>query len=493
MNDTIIVNGKKLPWLIVERGFKIPSFNFAIESENIRGRAGAVKKYRSLNAYSFELPLIVLNDYISGKKSYDDIANELTKFFNYDEPVKLQFESKDWYWNAEFEGPIEIYKETTGQINNFTINVVLNDPYRYAATGSMNTAISDQVSIVNTGTADTPITVEARALKDSNFFMIAKGDEDYFMIGDDDVDKVQKDYSPMIYSSELRDFIGWNKQGVATINDNYLGGQSGGSFALSSSKESFTLNDAGTGTGWIGAEYKRSLSKQVQNFSFTLKLAVNQTKKGTTRCAQFIYDNNNRLLASIGYVNSRANQVTGRIIVTLFNESGDQVKIYDYPNNPKVYKYKNLIVYIRLTRVDDVFTIKTWKYKEIKYPDRVTPIDQNERSYIDTGKFYQRPVTNISLFNAKHSTSSYMPTYILGTYNRELLERPKGSKDMIIKKGDSVLIDTKNFNVVVNEEPFLHEKTFGSDFFNVDKGVSELMIYPTGVFDTTVRWQERFI
>ena len=210
----------------------------------------------------------------------------------------------------------------------------------------------------------------------------------------------------------------------------------------------------------------------MQNFSFTLKLAVNQTKKGTTRCAQFIYDNNNRLLASIGYVNSRANQVTGRIIVTLFNESGDQVKIYDYPNNPKVYKYKDLIVYIRLTRVDDVFTIKTWKYKEIKYPERVTPIDQNERSYIDTGKFYQRPVTNISLYNAKHSTSSYMPTYILGTYNRELLERPKGSKDMIIKKGDSVLIDTKNFKVVVNEEPFLHEKTFGSDFFNVEKGVS---------------------
>lgn len=491
---SIKINDKSLPWLFLGRDFNIPSFYYAIETEKVNGRPGSILKSKYLNEVKFDLPLIILNSYSSagGVKTNDNIINDLVNFFNQDESVRLQIEGEEWYWNAVIHDGFEI-PETNRAAINLKVSVTLTDPYRYALKGSMNTAISDQISVVNTGTADTPITVEARALKDSNFFMIAKGDEDYFMIGDDDVDKVQKDYSPMIYSSELRDFIGWNKQGVSTINDNYLGGQSGGSFTLSSSKESFTLNDAGTGTGWIGAEYKRSLSKQVQNFSFTLKLAVNQTKKGTTRCAQFIYDNNNRLLASIGYVNSRANQVTGRIIVTLFNESGDQVKIYDYPNNPKVYKYKDLIVYIRLTRVDDVFTIKTWKYKEIKYPERVTPIDQNERSYIDTGKFYQRPVTNISLYNAKHSTSSYMPTYILGTYNRELLERPKGSKDIIIKKGDSVLIDTKNFNVVVNEEPFLHEKTFGSDFFNVDKGVSELMIYPTGVFDTTVRWQERFI
>lgn len=39
--------------------------------------------------------------------------NELVKFFNYEEQVKLQFKSKDWYWNAYFEGPIKLHKEFT--------------------------------------------------------------------------------------------------------------------------------------------------------------------------------------------------------------------------------------------------------------------------------------------------------------------------------------------------------------------------------------------
>jgi NCAIR mutase (PurE)-related protein len=37
--------------------------------------------------------------------------------------------------------------------------------YKYSVTGNKNTAISDQVSVVNSGTADTPLIVEARAIK----------------------------------------------------------------------------------------------------------------------------------------------------------------------------------------------------------------------------------------------------------------------------------------------------------------------------------------
>lgn len=304
MNDSIIVNGKKLPWLIVERGFKIPSFNFAIESENIRGRAGAVKKNRSLNAYSFELPLIVLNDYISGKKSYDDIANELTKFFDYDEPVKLQFESKDWYWNAEFEGPIEIYKETTGQINNFTITVVLNDPYRYAATGSMNTAISDQVSVVNTGTADTPVIIEARALKNSTNFMIAKGVNgeatDYFMVGQpEDAYKEIKDTEPYHFSDEFNtlDLRNWNYvPNDTTFGTGRDGGDArGGRFSLYSDKQSIYVTNWGTNTStnWHGAGLQKSVSKSLQDFRIRFKLVIrNYAGVGTGKSFAYVKDEN---------------------------------------------------------------------------------------------------------------------------------------------------------------------------------------------------------
>lgn len=495
MNDTIKVNGKTIPWLVVTEGFKIPSFNFEIERDSVPGRPGAVFKRRNLKEYSFELPLIVRNDYLSsgGLKTHDDIMEEITKLLNYKEPVKLQFASQDWYWNAYFEGPIEIEK-TFYSFIEVSINVVLLDPYKYKEKGNENTAIQDQVSVVNSGTADTPIIVEARALKNSNYYMITKNDEDYFMIGDDDVDKPLKDYSPFIFNDELRSFNGWSKQITIDFTDNQTGGGVGGALGLSSSKDAFELKeDSVTGNGWQGGLYKKVFTKQATDFTTTVKFAVFQRKKGAAHFANYIYDSDNRVIASIGYSNPNANQATGRIIVTLFNQSGNQQVIYNYKNNPSLYKLDSFVVYIKLTRKGNEFTVKSWKYREIPYPKRKIAFDTHEKTFVDRGNFYLRPVVSNSLYLAKNGTHQFMPVRPYGVYTRELLPRPVGARDMIIKKGDEITIDMATKNVLVNEEPFLTEKTFGSDFFNVESGYSELLVYPTGVFDTTIQWQDRYL
>ncbi|WP_323708386.1 phage tail family protein [Mammaliicoccus sciuri] len=495
MLDTILVNGKKIDWLVVARGFKIPSFNFASERESVRGRAGSVLKYRGLNEYEFELPLIVRNDNLSpgGIKSHDEILERLTEFFNYDEAVKLQFKSKNWYWNAYFDGPIELQKETRG-IVNFNISVILSDPYKYNDKGNQNTAISDQVSVVNSGTADTPLLIEARALKNSNYYMISKNDEDYFMIGDDNLDKPLKDYSPIILADEAQSFLGWTKQTTIDFTDNQTGGFVGGSFTISDAKQSFYLNpDSVSGSGWNGAMYKKSFSKQAQDFTTTVKIGITQKNKGAVRFAQYIYDNDNRVIASIGYTNPNARQAIGTIIVTLFDQSGNQQTIYKYKNNPSIYKLDSFVIYIKLTRKSNVFTVKSWKYKEFPYPLRKVAFDEHERQFVDGGEFYQRPVVALSLFSAKNGNNKLMPLSIFGTYTRELLPKPTNARDMIIKKGDLITIDMMTMNALVNEESFLSEKAFGSEYFNVDKGHTKLIINPPGTFDTTVKWQDRYL
>ena len=45
--------------------------------------------------------------------------------------------------------------------------------------------------------------------------------------------------------------------------------------------------------------------------------------------------------------------------------------------------------------------------------------------------------------------------------------------------------------VTINEDPAI--KTFGSDFFNINKGMNECMIYPENTYDTTVYWQDRYL
>ncbi|QKQ28533.1 phage tail protein [Staphylococcus hominis] len=496
MIDTIKVNNKTLPWLVVERGFKIPSFNFGIETEEILGRSGSIVKQRQLKEYKFELPLIVRNDYLSsdGIKTHDDVLNELVKFFDYDHSVSLQFKSQKWYWNAYFEGPIELekYSKTFWQ---FSINVVLADPYKYAVEGTKNTAISDQVSVVSTGTADSPIIVQATALKNASYFSITKNDEDYFMIGDDDLDKKVEDYTPTLFNDEMRSFFGWTKVTNGTINDNVTGGTVGGSMAMSSSKDAFMLDESSiTGTsGWNGAEYKHSFGKSTQDFSSTVKIHVNQGKKGATHATQYIYDTDNRVIASIGYSNPRATQNIGTIYVTLFDQNGNQKKIYSYTNAPKFYTWKHIVIYMRLKRIGDKFYIKTWKYDEVDYPKRITPVDVTEKVFVDAGSFYQRPISAVSIYIAKNGNNYHMPTTILGSYNHEILPKPPKARDLIIKKGDLININMEEKTVTINEEPALDLKTFGSDFFNINKGMNECIIYPENTYDTTVYWQDRFL
>ncbi|QIY36471.1 phage distal tail protein [Staphylococcus hominis] len=496
MIDTIKVNNKTLPWLVVERGFKIPSFNFGIETEEVLGRSGSVVKQRQLKEYKFELPLIVRNDYLSsgGIKTHDDVLNELVKFFDYDHSVPLQFKSQKWYWNAYFEGPIELekYSKTFWQ---FSINVVLADPYKYAIEGTKNTAISDQVSVVSTGTADSPIIVQATALKNASYFSITKNDEDYFMIGDDDLDKKVEDYTPTLFNDEMRSFFGWTKVTNGTINDNVTGGTVGGAMAMSSSKDAFMLDESSitSTSGWNGAEYKHSFGKSTQDFSSTVKIHVNQGKKGATHATQYIYDTDNRVIASIGYSNPRATQNIGTIHVTLFDQNGNQKKIYSYTNAPKFYTWKHIVIYMRLKRIGDKFYIKTWKYDEVDYPKRITPVDVTEKVFIDAGNFYQRPISAVSIYIAKNGNNYHMPTTILGSYNHEILPKPPKARDLIIKKGDLININMKEKTVTINEEPALDLKTFGSDFFNINKGMNECMIYPENTYDTTVYWQDRFL
>lgn len=496
MIDTIKVNNKTLPWLIVERGFKIPSFNFGIETEEVLGRSGSVVKQRQLKEYKFELPLIVRNDYLSsgGIKTHDDVLNELVKFFDYDHSVPLQFKSQKWYWNAYFEGPIELekYNKTFWQ---FSINIVLTDPYKYAVEGTKNTAISDQVSVVSTGTADSPIIVQATALKNASYFSITKNDEDYFMIGDDDLDKKVEDYTPVLFNDEMRNFTTWKKQASTTINDTFTGGTTGGSMSLSGSKDSFVLNESSiTATeGWNGAEYKRSFGRTAQDFKTTLKIHVNQKKKGSTHAAQYIYDADNRLLASIGYRNPRASQSIGNIVISLYDQNGVQKKIYDYTNLPMFYNWDDIVIYMRLERVGTTFKVKTWKFDEVEYPKRIIPVDVHEKQFIDAGKFYQRPIASVSVFIGKNGTYKHMPTYLLGSYTSEILPKPPKARDLIIKKGDLININMVEKTVTINEEPALDLKTFGSDFFNINKGMNECIIYPENTYDTTVYWQDRFL
>ncbi|HDK5674429.1 TPA: phage tail family protein, partial [Staphylococcus pseudintermedius] len=280
-----------------------------VQYNEVLGRPGGVLSHIKESVRTIEVNLLI--DAYGTGRTLEDIVDEVVSWLTTNEPVPLIFDREpDKIYYAMTTGGLDpSYFVTFAKVK---ANFVCLDPYKYAVDGNQNTAISDAVSVVNSGTADTPVIVEARALQNSNYYMISKGDEDYFMIGDDDLDKPLKDYSPLILEDESQTLSGWNKQSTIDFTDNQTGGKVGGSFIVSDSKQSFYLNnDSVSGNGWNGAMYKRSFSKQGQDFTTTVKFGINQKNKGAVRFAQYIYDSDNRVIASIGYTNPNAKQAIG--------------------------------------------------------------------------------------------------------------------------------------------------------------------------------------
>ena len=53
-------------------------------------------------------------------------------------------------------------------------------------------------------------------------------------------------------------------------------------------------------------------------------------------------------------------------------------------------------------------------------------------------KFYQRPASIIAIYSAKYNGYKWMEMNGLGSFNTEILPKPKGARDVIIQKGDLV-------------------------------------------------------
>ncbi|WP_204178651.1 phage distal tail protein [Mammaliicoccus sciuri] len=486
--ETIIINDEKLDWLIVERGFKIPSFNFATEVERVPGRDGAVLKERQLEPYEFDLPLIIRNDYLAGVKTHDDMLNKIVKFFDYDKPVKFKLSEKNWYWNAMFDGPFELDSTNFGFVQ-FSVKVILLDPYKYSDVEHQNTAISDQMTILNNGTAKTYPIIEARALKNSTSFMIAKNDEDYYMIGEDEnVFKGVKDKTPIIYKTDGTSVSGWQYLPSQTImQDNITGGVATGS--IESNGNQIRVKDYGsrTGDGWYGPAVKRSLSKTVQDFEITACMKIFKRTEGVGKVFTHLYDDMGNIVCSLGLIDATNSSSNVRAYVSLHNEHQER---WEWYSNAGKAAYDDAYVFINVRRLGENWRIKTWHfYIDEKGKRQIT--SRIKIFHNDTGKWYTAPIAQVGMYFSRHTKYNFLPLHLNSISLNEII----GGEEIpyIIKKGDDVYIDMNQELVLINNEDVLDVKTLGSDYFAIEEGLSELSIFPKSTFDTKAIWSDRFL
>lgn len=485
---SLIINNRRMDNCIINGDFEIPFFSTETETQDVQGREGSYQTARNTNELRFTIPMTYHN---TESKTKNEIMEEITRYIDYNKPVKIRIDGEEWHWWGTIDGPsnIKFFKHI---YYNFELNIVLIDPFRYSTDTFTNTAVRDEITILNSGTAPTQFELTATALKNAAFFAVTDENEQHFLIGEDSEEETVKDYSPSILTSELTNPTGWTRMGATdSIPDRYLGGTTGAALTQNPSGWALNLDSVQQTSGWRGMGYKRSLSKPVQNFKTKLKLFVRNSYQGSGKAGQFFYDENNRLMFSIGYQDVHHTKDSGTIVVMAYNEAGEEKRLwhFDLPGNIK--KMKDIVVYVSFERIGENLKMRSWVYNELSDRTRNKPLNIKDKVFRDRGKFYQRKIASVALGSFR-GNGNYKLINLLGTFNNELLDKPARAADMFIKKGDLIILDTRENFITVNGEPYMVKKSFSSTFFMLTTGLSALLISPVETFDTKIRWQDRY-
>ena len=463
---------------------------YEIEDADIVGRNGSTVLHKKIPKRVITVKALVKS---KSNETFREFIDELTGEVFLNDELEISFTDQEMLYYG-YLTDVSIDEETQNK-KVYSLTFTCYDPFKYSKDTYKNTAYADNISVVNNGTHSTPFVLEATALEDSPYFMVTDVENNHFMIGEDSEDVSVKNYSPKLLTNEFRDKLGFSRAGeTESIPDRYLGGTLGAAFGQNPDSWDLDLNTVKQKSGWRGGAYSYSFNRTAQNFRTTFKVNINQRKMGSGKIGQFIYDENNRLMFSLGYQNVHASKDSGRILFMAYNEAGEEKMLWGPIVPHKLKRAKILTIYFRLERIGERIRLSYWTYDDLNGEGRhehtlLQPV--KNRTFNDSGQFYQRKVASTK-FGIFRGNGTHRDMRALGVYMYELLDKPKDAKDYIIKEGDMITLDTKTQDISVNGEPMLKEKSFSSNFFELQSGLTNLLISPEGNFDTVVKWRDRY-
>ncbi|MFD2829239.1 distal tail protein Dit [Corticicoccus populi] len=488
---------RKLTNLYIENSFEIPSLNTEIETREIQGRNGFILGESKVNGYNFSIPFVYVNH---ENEPYQDIVNKLVEHFTIGEEVRLRFDNEYWYWLVRFHGTIQFKQRTQGYVE-FELNCLITDPFKHSNELFNTISEADHLTIYNQGTAPTYPVFTATAKKNATMLMISKADEDYFMIGEsEDTEKATKDLTPYKFNDEFNNgtFRGWNYTANGWDYGTALDGgdASGGRFSFNPNSIYVSNWGEAPKTNWHGASIQKGIGESLQDFSMRFKIQVRGKQHGAGKTFTYLYDEQNRLVFSVGYADTATSSNMGAVVVNAYNRFGDSKRIFTRHMAGSDKRLDRLAVFMHLERKGKRIKITTYNYDDLDSRNtkrRTVVRNRVTKTYNDTQEAYQSKVRVMHIYQAKNKNrEDFQRQLILGISIQQLLPANSNDTPYIIKKGDEIVIDNHNNYISINEEPMTHLKDFGSNYYSIDPNLTEIFILPENSFEIQCEWRNRF-
>lgn len=356
-----------------------------------------------------------------------------------------------------------------------TITFLCSDPFKYGP--EKHAEFQDSGIVENEGTAEADPIFELTATAKSTFAMVSNGDE-YMMVGrpyDENQQPMEK-YNT-VFVDNASTLVGWSAiPGGSNLDEGVVGGN------MATNGYAFYAESFGTNpNGWVGPAVKKSLSRSIQDFRMTMDLELLNRQGNVGKVVVSLLDANDNVIASVQMVDATNSAWRNRAII----RAGSGANAVDILNHaPERGGWNDFRGVLRIERIGNEFRAYVARVVNGRHTGRLN------RTYLDTLGQFQTPVTQVRVYIAKARNYEPFPMFFHGGNVWEVIDLNENQVPYIAHPGDVIEFNHKTGDVYINGEsvPF----DFGADFFTLKKGFNSLVVLPEGVFDTEVRFREKF-
>ncbi|WP_196493807.1 distal tail protein Dit [Ornithinibacillus caprae] len=436
------------------------------------------------------MPVKLLIEGVS-KEDLQAKSEELAEWLIKDEVMPLVFDNQpNRTYFAMVDGGVDPQEFVSFSI--LTINFICPDPYKYGPEKSLN--LSDAATVENEGTAETYPIMEATAKESVTSFMVAKGDEDFFMIGQPfDIDKQAIEQYPEVVFYPMESLVGWSPMTEGFFfDDEVTGGYVSNGTVGVVGGTSFSPTSFGTQrSGWYGPAIRRSLPEEIGDFQITFGTSLYSNGNGIGKVFALFLDENDKIVASIGLINTRMGTRNARVLVRMNDgQNYRRTRVMDYPGDSgsESTVFSSRPLNIQLKREGNKYSARTWQVRDGEAHARHAEDITSE--VIE----FQRPIRQVALYFAKYGSNPSLNMQAIGLRVRKnnTLLLDDSLIPYIAHAGDKILVDAKKELVMINDEPRTDMKAFGANYFGLDPGENHLFTFPEDAFDTSLRYRPAY-
>lgn len=362
---------------------------------------------------------------------------------------------------------------------------VCADPFKYGEEKTINFPPTGVLTFENNGTSETEPIIELYAKDKATFAMASNSEGEYNLIGKPaDVETEVVDERIAVISERGETINEWSDVGT-----NVDGGDVSGLIATDGT--GIVVSGYGTGSRWHGPAVMKEITP-IQDFEVEMRLRVEAVNpKATYRIEFYLFDENMTSLGKMAIMDSLETKVRyvaeGR--AGPFEGKGNN---YLISSQNYLREREHFHGMLRMKRIGNKFEFYVARIGHNE--EGFLHHDSLTKTYIDAEKLFQGKLKYIQIHIAKYGNSTNAKTPRINAI--EVFERNELTVDQtpyILDVGDVVTFDHKTKDILLNGESRKDLKDFGGSFFALEKGTNTLAVSPEGVFDTSIKYRNKYL